>query len=65
MRLLAEGKRFPKLEKDMGFNICYGVTRKLADSLGAYWYDHEKKHPTLWGLIKTICNLQNSLLIAK
>ena len=26
----------------MGFTICYGVTRELADSLGAYWYDHEK-----------------------
>ena len=66
MRFFAEGKRFPKREKYMGFTICYGVTRELADSLGAYWNDHEKikLHLTLWGLIKTICNLQNSLLIA-
>ena len=42
MRFLAEGKSFPKREKYMGFTICYGVTRELADSLGAYWYDHEK-----------------------
>jgi hypothetical protein len=31
MRLLAEGKRFPKREKNMGFTFCYGVTRELAD----------------------------------
>ena len=42
MRLLTEGERFPKREKNMGFTICYGVTGELADSLGAYWYDHEK-----------------------
>ena len=42
MRLLAEGKRFPIREKEMGFNFCYGVTRELADSLVASWYDHEK-----------------------
>ena len=46
MRLLAEGKRFPKREKNMGFTICYGVTRELADRLGAYWYDHEKNKNT-------------------
>ena len=46
MRLLAEGKRFPNREKEMGFNFCYGVPRKLADSLGAYWYDHEKSKDT-------------------
>ena len=37
----------------MGFNFCYGVTRELADSLGAYWYDHEKNKDTpntLWDL---------------
>ena len=48
MRLLAEGKHFPKREKNMGFTICYGVTCELADSLGAYWYDHEKKSYTLY-----------------
>ena len=46
MRLLAEGKHFPKREKNMGFTICYGVTRELADCLGAYWYDHEKNKDT-------------------
>ena len=46
MRLLAEGKHFPKREKNMGFTICYGVTRELADSLGAYWYDHEENMDT-------------------
>ena len=46
MRLLEEGKRFPNREKEMGFNLCYGVTRELADSLGAYWYDHEKGKDT-------------------
>ena len=68
MRLLAEGKRFPKREKNMGFTICYGVTRELADSLGEPTGMIPKKIKiilTLWVLIKTICNLQNSLLIAK
>jgi len=37
MRFLTEGKRFPKREKEMGFNFCYGVTREISDSLGTYW----------------------------
>ena len=41
MKLLAEGKRFPNREKEMGFHLCYGVSRELANTLGAYWYDHE------------------------
>lgn len=24
----------------MSFSLCYGVTKDIAQNLGAYWYDH-------------------------
>ena len=39
-KLLAEGKCFPNREKEMSFTMCYGVTREIAQTIGAYWYDH-------------------------
>ena len=39
-KLLAEGKCFPNREKEMPFTLCYGVTHEIAQTIGAYWYDH-------------------------
>jgi hypothetical protein len=39
-KLLAEGKCFPNREKEMPFTLCYGVTHEIAQTVGAYWYDH-------------------------
>ncbi len=39
---LAEGKCFPGRGKEMPFSLCHGVTHELAESIGAYWYDHEE-----------------------
>ena len=40
MKLVAEGKCFPNREKEMSFTMCYGVTHEIAQTIGAYWYDH-------------------------
>ena len=39
-KLLAEGKCFPNRENEMPFTLCYGVTHEIAQTVGAYWYDH-------------------------
>jgi len=39
-KLAAEGKRFPNREKAMPFTFCYGVTPEIAETLGAFWYNH-------------------------
>ena len=41
-KLVAEGKCFPNRGKAMPFTFCYGVTPEIAQTLGAYWYCHEK-----------------------
>ena len=39
-KLLAEGKCFPNREKEMSFTLCYGVTHQIAQTVGAYCYEH-------------------------
>ena len=40
MKLVAEGKCFPKREKAMPFTVCHGVTHEISKTVGAFWYDH-------------------------
>jgi len=34
---LWKGKCFPYLGKELGFTLCYGVSKEISDSLGAYY----------------------------
>ena len=42
MKLVAEGKCFPKREKAMPFTVCHGVTHEISKTVGAFWYNHEE-----------------------
>jgi hypothetical protein len=37
---LAEGKCFPNRGKEIPFILCHGVTYEVAQTIGAYRYDH-------------------------
>ena len=34
---LWNGERFPHSGKELGFTLCYGVSKEISDSLGAYY----------------------------
>ena len=66
MRLVAEGKCFPKREKAMPFTVCHGVTHEISKTVGAFCTIMKKEKTKIILLVKAkiICSRQNLLLTA-